>query len=72
MDNVVLTANMTAWLKELYLNAATESRKNASNYHLFALGSENERAANFEALADEYREFAHILECLAKELELEE
>jgi len=72
MDNVVLTANMTTWLKELYLNAATESRKSASNYHLFALGSENESATAFEEMADEHREFAHILECLAKELELEE
>ena len=72
MDNCALTENMKTWLKDIYLTAAVEQRSAASNYHLFALGSENnESATAFEELADEHREFAHILECLAKELDLD-
>lgn len=72
MDNCVLTENMKIWLKELYLEQVTEHLATASNCHMFALGSEtNESATQFEEFADEHREFAHILECLAKELELE-
>lgn len=72
MDNCALTENMKTWLKDIYLSAAVEQRSAASNYHLFALGSDsNEKATQFEELADEHREFAHILECLAKELDLD-
>ena len=72
MDNIVLTERMKDWLKEIYLEQAREHRGLASNYHTFALGSETqEMATHFEEYAEECREFAHILECLAKELDLE-
>lgn len=72
MDNIVLTENMKIWLKELYLKQAEEHREAAKNCHIFALGSETqESSVQFEEYADEHKEFAHILECLAKELDLE-
>ena len=72
MDNCALTENMKTWLKDIYLTAAVEQRSAASIYHLFSLGSDsNEKATQFEELTDEHREFAHILECLAKELDLD-
>ena len=72
MDNVVLPETMKIWLKDLYLRAAEEHNEAAKNCHIFALGSEtNEGAVQFEQFADEHKEFAHILECLAKEIDLE-
>ena len=72
MDNCCLTENMVIWLKDLYFEAAEEHREAAKSCHIFALGSEtNEGAVQFEQFADEHREFAHILECLAKELDLD-
>ena len=69
MDNCALTENMTSWLTDLYLNAADEEKRHASHCHLIALGSETqEESIQWETNADEHREFAHILECLAKEL----
>lgn len=72
MDNIVLTERMKDWLKELYLEQAKQHISSASDCHIFALGSEiQEEAIQFDEMADEHREFAHILECLAKELDLE-
>jgi len=72
MDNCVLTETMKIWLKELYLKTATDHKDAAYTCHLWALGSEdNESATQWEIYADEHREFAHILECLANELDLE-
>ena len=73
MDNCVLTETMKIWLKELYLEKAKDHKETASNCHLWALGSDDaESAAQWEYYTEEHREFAHILECLAKELELDD
>ena len=69
MKKLHLTETMRIWLKELYLNEAEEHLSAASNSHLFALGSENESASQWEYYAEEHREFAAILKEMAKELE---
>lgn len=72
MDNCVLTENMKTWLKELYKQEAKEHNAAASMCHTWALGSDTqESAVQWEGYADEHREFAHILECLANELDLD-
>ena len=66
----MLTENMKMWLQQMYRNEAKEQRGTASNCHIFALGSDTqEDAEQFEQFADEHREFANILENMAKELE---
>lgn len=71
MDNCTLTETMKIWLKDIYLSNAKEFRGGASNLHLMALGSDGEDATQLEGYAEEQREFAHILECLAEELDLD-
>lgn len=72
MDKCTLTENMKIWLKRLYLEQAEEHLATASNCHLWALGSETtESATQFEEFAEEHRDFAHILRCMAEELNLE-
>ena len=72
MDNCVLTENMKIWLKELYHDAAKEHLATASNCHIWSLGSDTQESEmQWEEYAEEHREFVHILECLANELDLE-
>lgn len=71
MCNQMLTETMKIWLQELYRTAAKEHRGAASNCHIVALGSDDENAVQFEGFAEEHRDFAEILEDLAKELDLE-
>lgn len=72
MENYTLTETMKVWLKDLYLDKANEFRGSAKNSHLMALGSdEQEDAVQFERYADEQREFARILEVMAKEINIE-
>ena len=67
-----MTENMKLWLQKLYLEAADEHREAAKNCHIFALGSETQKSAvQFEAFADEHREFASILEDMAKEIDID-
>lgn len=62
----MMTENMKIWLKELYLNAAEESRVAASNEHLWALGSDNEEAMMLHEInAAEHMDFADILTDMA-------
>lgn len=70
MPSYTLTENMKMWLKELYLNEAEEHRVAASNSHLWALGSETQESAiQWETYAEEHKEFAKILEIMAKQME---
>jgi hypothetical protein len=63
-----MTETMKFWLRNLYLREAEEHRGAASNWHLAALGSEGESAVQCEEYAEENREFADILEKMAKEI----
>lgn len=64
-----MTENMKLWLQKLYLDAADEHHEAAKNCHIFAMGSETQESAiQFEAYADEHREFVRILEGMAKEI----
>lgn len=65
-----MTETMKIWLKELYLSEAEEHRVAASNFHLAALGSNDENAKQLEEYADENRKFAAILEKMAKEINI--
>ena len=68
-NNHTLTANMKEWLRELYESAASEHRIDASNCHIWAMGSNDEvEAAQFEYDSIEHREFARILEAMANEI----
>lgn len=70
MPSYTLTENMKMWLKDLYLHEAEEHRIVASNYHLWALGSKTqEDAIMYETYAEENKEFANILEIMAKQME---
>jgi len=65
----VLTENQQEWLENIYSSEASEFRCGADNLHLAALGSSTqEEAVQLEQYADEQREFAAILENMAKEL----
>lgn len=67
-----MTENMKFWLKELYLEEAENHFITASNEHLCALGSPNGEAAMLHEMnAEEHREFAIILQDMAKKLEEE-
>lgn len=73
MENYSLTKRMEEWLARVYTTAAANHRSVANNCHLWALGSQTNREATyFEQAADEHREFARILEAMAKELEMED
>lgn len=63
-----LTETQKVWLRQLYLEGAEAHKGTASNCHIAALGSEDEEAAMFEMSAEENREFAEILEKMAKEV----
>lgn len=67
-ETVSLTEIQKDWLRNLYLREAEECRGAASNNHHFALGSEGEEAAQFEEYAEENRNFAVILESMAKDI----
>ena len=60
------------WLKDIYLNAAKEHLDTAKFEHLCALGSSNNEIATIhENSADDHREFAHILEFMAENIDKE-
>ena len=68
-----LTANQRIWLKNLLTEEAEDMKGFASNYHLAALGSEDqETAMGFEIAADERREYANILRKFVITLGLED
>lgn len=68
--NMNLTENMIEWMKEMYLEAAKDELDTAYNCHIFALGSDTQESAEqWEGYAEERREYAKILENMAKELD---
>ena len=68
--NVNLTENMIEWMKEMYLEAAKDELDTASNYHIFALGSDTQESVEqWEEYAEEHREYAEILKNMAEELD---
>ena len=71
MDNCTLTETMKVWLRELYFEAIKAHTEAASNLHVVALVGNRDMEEQLEEYASEHREFAHILSCLAKELDFD-
>ena len=68
----MMTENMKFWLKELYLNEASDHLETARFEHLCALGAPTDEASMLHEMnADEHRAFAMILESMASKIKEE-